>query len=143
MIAMLMKLLQCFGLLNFTLLPNCISFCQTETTFTNLLLPSSADPWSIYKDGYNYYINSGGDSLVLYKRKPGEAQNCHTKDCFCTTEKCNLFETTLSTGIYSIEGKWYMYFAADNGKNEDYRLYVLENKSLDPMEAVGNSKVKL
>ncbi len=36
-------------------------------TFTNPLLPSGADPWSIYKDGYYYYTQTYGDRLELYK----------------------------------------------------------------------------
>jgi hypothetical protein len=44
---------------------SCVS--QSSSTFTNPLLASGADPWSIYKDGYYYYTNTRGDSMVLYK----------------------------------------------------------------------------
>lgn len=30
-------------------------------TFTNPLLPSGADPYSYYKDGYYYYTHTTGD----------------------------------------------------------------------------------
>jgi GH43 family beta-xylosidase len=36
-------------------------------TFTNPLLPSGADPWSIYKDGYYYYTHTLQDRLVIWK----------------------------------------------------------------------------
>ena len=33
-----------------------------------------------------------------------------------------------------LQGKWYAYFAADDGDNIHHRLYVLENASTDPMQ---------
>src|SRR6186997_2507502 len=43
--------------------------CRTQhATFTNPLLPSGADPWSIYKNGY-YYLHTMGDRLVIWKTK--------------------------------------------------------------------------
>ncbi|HYH56253.1 MAG TPA: glycoside hydrolase family 43 protein, partial [Anseongella sp.] len=38
--------------------------------------------------------------------------------------------------LHQINGRWYIYFAADDGKNENHRLYVLENASEDPMKGV-------
>ena len=37
--------------------------------FTNPLLPSGADPWSIYKDGYYYYTHTTGNRIDLWKTK--------------------------------------------------------------------------
>lgn len=36
--------------------------------------------------------------------------------------------------IHFIQGKWYFYFAADDGNNLNHRMYVLENNSADPMQ---------
>ena len=36
--------------------------------------------------------------------------------------------------LHFINKKWYLYFAADSGKNENHRLWVLENKSADPLK---------
>ncbi|MFT3903346.1 MAG: glycoside hydrolase family 43 protein [Niabella sp.] len=36
--------------------------------------------------------------------------------------------------IEYIRGKWYMYFAADDGNNHNHRMYVIENESTDPMK---------
>jgi len=43
------------------------SYGQGETTFTNPLVASGADPWCIYKDGYYYYTNSTGNNITLRK----------------------------------------------------------------------------
>jgi GH43 family beta-xylosidase len=52
--------------------------------------------------------------------------------------------TTPAEGPYSneiwapeqhrLDGAWYIYFAADAGKNESHRIYVVENNADDPLE---------
>src|ERR1043165_5936252 len=44
-----------------------VCLAQEQSTFTNPLLPSGADPWNIYKDGYYYYTHTLSDSLVIWK----------------------------------------------------------------------------
>ena len=40
-----------------------------QQTFTNPLLPSGADPWVTYQDGYYYYTNTTAKNLTLWKTK--------------------------------------------------------------------------
>jgi GH43 family beta-xylosidase len=35
--------------------------------------------------------------------------------------------------LHLINGKWYIYFAADNGRNENHRMWVLESEGSDPL----------
>jgi GH43 family beta-xylosidase len=35
--------------------------------------------------------------------------------------------------LHRIDGKWFIYYAADNGKNKYHRMWVLESESHDPM----------
>src|SRR5215211_1506037 len=118
--------------------------CHSQKTFTNPILPSGADPWSIYKDGYYYYTHTLGSRLVLWKTK-----NIAALD---KAEKATVFEppagTMYSKGLWApeihyLQGRWYFYFAADNGHNETHRLYVLENSSPDPMQGSWTFKGKL
>src|SRR4051794_15525957 len=52
-----------------------VLFCLTtgaqneNQTYRNPLLPSGADPFSFYKDGFYYYTNSTGDNITLWKTK--------------------------------------------------------------------------
>ena len=113
-------------------------------TFKNPLLPAGADPWSIYKDGYYYYMHTTGRDLSIWK----------TKDLsqLPSTEKVTVW-TPPATGPYSKEiwapelhhlrGKWYIYFAADDGRNRNHRLYVLENEAADPTTGTWTFKGKL
>ena len=36
--------------------------------------------------------------------------------------------------IRNIDGKWYIYFAADDGNTDNHQIYVIENDSPDPMQ---------
>ncbi|MCW3107121.1 MAG: glycosyl hydrolase family 43, partial [Segetibacter sp.] len=45
--------------------------------------------------------------------------------------------------LHFIDNKWYVYFAADNGKNIHHRLYVIENSAKDPMEGEWTFKGKI
>jgi len=44
-----------------------ISVSYAQDTFTNPLLPSGADPWCVYKDGFYYYTNTTGRNITLWK----------------------------------------------------------------------------
>lgn len=120
--------------------------CQAQpgATFTNPLLPSGADPWCIYKDGYYYYTHTTGRNITLWKTK--------TISGLPTAEKKVVFRPP-ATGPYSkelwapeihfLQDKWYIYFAADSGNNVDHRLWVLENSSPDPLQGQWIMKGKL
>ena len=104
-------------------------------TFTNPLLPSGADPYSFYKDGYYYYTHTTGRNLVLYKSKTIDGIKNAPRKVIWTPPKSEAYSKNIwAPEIIFIRGKWYAYFAADGGKNVDHRMYVLENASPDPME---------
>src|SRR5690606_29670343 len=42
--------------------------------------------------------------------------------------------------LHSIDNPWYMYFAADDGKNQNNRIYVVENLVEDPMNGTWKFK---
>ncbi len=42
--------------------------------------------------------------------------------------------------LHEINGKWYFYFAADNGSNANHRMYVVENSSPIPVEGTWEFK---
>jgi GH43 family beta-xylosidase len=120
----------------------CIS--QSSSTFTNPLLSSGADPWSIYKDGYYYYTNTRSDSLVLYKTKNlAHLRTAERKTIFVPPKGTPYSKQIWAPELHLIDNKWYMYFAADSGRNEDHRLYVLENRGEDPMTGSWEMKGKI
>jgi GH43 family beta-xylosidase len=99
------------------------------------LLPSGADPWSIYKNGYYYYTHTFGDRLVIWKTKNlAQLKNAKSKTVFLPPPGLSYSKQLWAPEIHFINNRWYIYFAADDGRNENHRLYLLENRSADPME---------
>lgn len=108
---------------------------ETLQTFTNPLLPSGADPFSFYKDGCYYYTHTTGNSIVLWKTKNIANLKTADKKTIYTPPQGTLYSKEIwAPEIHLIDGKWYAYFAADDGKNDHHRMYVLENTASDPMQ---------
>src|SRR6478672_6687890 len=60
-----------------------IAMAQTASTFTNPLLPSGADPYSFYKNGYYYYTHTTGNRIILWKTKNlADLKNAEQKTIF-------------------------------------------------------------
>jgi GH43 family beta-xylosidase len=111
------------------------SACNAQSNFTNPLLPSGADPWSIYKDGYYYYTNTLGDRIDIWKTDNlANLKTATRKTIWTPPENTSYSKEIWAPEIHFLEGKWYVYFAADDGKNDNHRLYVIENSSKDPFE---------
>ena len=109
-------------------------FSQNQSTFTNSLLPSGADPYSFYKDGYYYYTHTSQGKLVIWKTKNlADLKTAESKIIWTPPAGTMYSKELWAPEIHFIRGKWYMYFAADDGDNNHHRMYVLENNSPDPM----------
>ncbi|MGZ8538087.1 MAG: glycoside hydrolase family 43 protein, partial [Flavisolibacter sp.] len=99
------------------------------------LLPAGADPWSIYKDGFYYYTHTLGNRLEIRKTKNIATLAKAKKKVIYTPPPGTMYSKQLwAPEIHFIRDNWYMYFAADDGKNENHRMYVLQNSSKNPMK---------
>lgn len=106
-----------------------------QKTFTNPILPSGADPWVIYKNGYYYYTNTNGYKLEIWKTKDITALNAaQHKTVWLPPAQGPYSKQIWAPELHYIDNKWYMYFAADDGDNNHHRLYVIENASDDPLQ---------
>ncbi len=106
---------------------------ENVATLTNPLLPSGADPWSIYKEGYYYYTHTLGNRIDIWKTKNlSDLKSAQRKTIFIPPPNTLYSKHLWAPEIHFINEKWYVYFAADNGNNNNHRLYVLENSSDDP-----------
>lgn len=117
---------------------------QREAVFANPVLPSGADPWAIYHNGFYYYMQTMGNRLVLWKTKDLAALRTAEKKTIWTPPPHTSYSHEIwAPEIHFIRGKWYVYFAADNGHNNTHRIYVLENASADPMAGSWDFKGKI
>ena len=115
-----------------------------QKTFTNPLLPSGADPYSFYKDGYYYYTNTMGNKIKIWKTKNlADLKTAESKIIFTPQSNTNYSHELWAPEIIFLQNKWYAYFAADDGNNNHHRLYVLENSNADPMQSDWTFKGKL
>lgn len=117
---------------------------DSSITFTNPLLPSGADPFSFYKDGYYYYTHTTGNRIVLFKTKNiANLKTAEQKTIYTPPTDSSYSKEIWAPEILFIENKWYAYFAADNGNNNNHHMYVLENSSADPMQGAWTLKGKV
>jgi GH43 family beta-xylosidase len=117
---------------------------QHKKTFTNPVLPSGADPWVIYQNGYYYYTNSLQNKLVIWKTKNlADLKTAENKTIWTPPANTLYSKELWAPELHYINKKWYMYFAADDGNNNNHRLYVLENASADPLKGEWTFKGKL
>jgi GH43 family beta-xylosidase len=134
-----------YQLLSFLLLLSLRMWAQSAPdTFTNPLLPAGADPWSLYKDGYYYYMHTIGNRLDLWKtRSLAGLKDAERKTIWTPPATGPYSKDIWAPEIHFLAGKWYVYFAADDGHNKNHRLWVLENASPDPLQGTWEMKGKL
>jgi len=117
---------------------------QSSTTFTNPLLPAGADPWCIYKNGFYYYTHTTGKNITVWKTKNIALLRTAQKKIVFTPPATGPYSKEIwAPEIHWLQGKWYIYFAADSGNNVDHRLWILENDAADPMDGEWKMKGKL
>ena len=117
---------------------------ESSGTFTNPVLPSGPDPWVITKDGYYYYMNSTGKNLTIWKaRSIADLAKAEKKIVWTPPPSGPHSHDIWAPELHFLQGKWYIYFAADAGTNMTHRLWVLENPSPDPLQGQWTLKGKV
>ncbi|TWT65209.1 glycoside hydrolase family 43 protein [Allorhodopirellula solitaria] len=117
---------------------------SSADTFTNPLLPSGPDPWTIYHEGMFYYIRSAGGGIVLM-RTPDITQlrRAEKQVIWKAPPGTDHSKEIWAPEIHYLRGKWYVYVAADDGQNANHRMFVLENAAEDPFTGSFEVKSKL
>ena len=113
-------------------------------TFHNPLLPSGPDPWVVTDGGYYYFMATTGANLTVRRtRDLADLANAEVKIVW-TPPASGPYRTDLwAPELHKLDGKWYIYFAADDGSNATHRIYVLENASANPLEGEWTFKGKI
>jgi GH43 family beta-xylosidase len=128
-------MMKCSFFLGWMLMLGMASQLYAQKTFTNPLLKSGADPYSYYKDGYYYYTHTTGNRIDIWKTKDlSQLATAERKTVYTPPRDTAYSKELWAPEILFLQGKWYVYFAADNGNNDNHRMYVIENASADPMQ---------
>ncbi len=113
-------------------------------TLTNPLLPSGPDPWVILRDGFFYYMNTTGGDLTIWKTRRIEDLGTATKKIVWSPPETGPYSHDIwAPELHFLRGKWYIYFAADDGSNQTHRIFVLENGASDPTTGTWTFKGRL
>ncbi|HQZ68730.1 MAG TPA: family 43 glycosylhydrolase [Planctomycetaceae bacterium] len=110
-------------------------FAQTANFF-NVLEPNGADPWVFrHSDGYYYITASKGGGVMLQRSQSLSGLGAGEKKVVWRPPSSGPFSKELwAPEMHHLNGKWYIYVAADDGQNENHRMYAIENESEDPFE---------
>jgi len=107
---------------------------NADSTFSNPLLPSGPDPWVIQQDSLYYYTQTLGNHLAIYSTHKMSQLSKATITSIWTPPTSGPYSKDIwAPELHRFQGKWYMYFAADDGINDHHRIYVLENDATDPL----------
>jgi len=107
-------------------------------------MKSGPDPWTVYKDGYYYYMHTVGNRLELWKTDNiAYLEKAEHKTIWRPPATGSYSRDIWAPEIHFLRGKWYVYFAADGGNNNDHRIYAIENSSPDPMNGTWEFKGKV
>ena len=92
------------------------------------------DPFVTQKSGYYYYCYSHEGSIWINKHQKLQNAVQLTGIKIWTPEPSEAFSKDIwAPELHFLQGKWYIYFAADDGKNKNHRMFVLESETDDPM----------
>jgi GH43 family beta-xylosidase len=88
---------------------------------------SYADPWVIFVNGSYYYCGSDGGRLWITKSGALQSILQQTKTYIYTPPSGTMYSLELwAPELKYLSGRWYVYFAGDNGTNSNHRMYVLQ-----------------
>ncbi len=117
-------------LLFITLLGQCLSIKQAMGGSPALLpLQGGADPWYTEYDGAYYYCHSVGNGVAVRKADTVSGLTDAEENVIYRAPEGTMWsENYWAPELYYLNGMWYIYVAADDGANENHRMYVLRGK---------------
>ncbi len=117
---------------------------ENSAMFFNPVLLSGPDPWVVARDGFYYFMCTTATDLTIWKTRDITDLAHAEKKVVWTPPKHKPYSKELwAPELHWLGNAWYIYFAADDGQNEDHRIYVVENDSRDPLEGKWTLKGKV
>jgi GH43 family beta-xylosidase len=105
--------------------------------FNNPILPAhTADPWMILHDGVYYYCQSAnGDTGIRLRRSSTIPGIAHDEGVVVwnAPKRGGNSHAIWAPELHFINGKFFIYYAADDGRNANHRAWVLESESSNPL----------
>jgi len=106
---------------------------DTVGKFRNPILPVGPDPWVAQKDGFYYVMHTTGGNLRMYKtRTMSRLDQARPVTVWTPPASGSNSRNIWAPELFNVNGKWYIYYTADDGQDRNHRMYVLENEAADP-----------
>ena len=104
-----------------------------QATLTNPVAPDGHDPWVIQDSGLYYYCYSHRGRIWVNHGRTIQEVVQFTGEAVWRPEPGQAYSRELwAPELHRLMGGWYIYVAADNGRNENHRMYVLQSRTGDP-----------
>jgi GH43 family beta-xylosidase len=98
----------------------------------------------IHRDGWYYYTHTTGRNITIWRtRSIADLATAESRVVWTPPASGPYSKNIWAPELHQLDGKWYVYFAADDGHNRNHRLYVLECASSDPLNCEWRWKTKL
>jgi GH43 family beta-xylosidase len=108
--------------------------CQdAKHEFKNPVVAHGQDPWVI-RWGTNYFLCQSRPGSVWVNRaaRLEDIGVDHWQCVWTAPTNASCSKEVWAPELHFLQGKWYIYVAADEGKNANHRMYVLQGDTEDP-----------
>ncbi|NQV36122.1 MAG: glycoside hydrolase family 43 protein, partial [Phycisphaeraceae bacterium] len=91
-------------------------------------------PWVTYQQGHYHYCYSGRNGICVNRSPRLQEAVQRTGKILWQPPAGQAYSREIwAPELHFINDRWYVYFAADNGRNENHRMYVLESETADAL----------
>lgn len=103
-----------------------------DTLFVNPVA-EGADPWVSFHDGsYLWCFSEGNRGISVWKS--GRLTSTGTRHVVWQAPESGPYSKEVwAPEMHRLDGRWYIYFAASDGRNENHLAYALESAGEDPL----------
>lgn len=120
-------------------------FVLHNLNYQNPIISSAtADPYVVQKDGVYYFLCTKGNRITIRKTSYISLLGAMPEITVWTPPAGTMYSANIwAPEMHFLDGKWYIYFAADNGDDINHRMYVIENPNADPTIGAWTFKGKI
>ena len=123
--------------LTFLFVSDVFTFAQENDGLTERSKPNylrkGADPWVIENQGKYYWSQSNNSTREIWLWESESLDSPGVKRSIWQAPRRGAFSRELwAPEIWFVDGRYYVFFAADNGQNANHKTYVLVSETDDP-----------
>lgn len=100
----------------------------------NPIFPApSQDPWVVAREGRIYEVHSNGLQIfVRSSENLGDLAKTPALPVWSAPREGRYSQNVWAPEMHWLQGKWWIFFAADDGNNDHHRIFALESETSEP-----------